>query len=166
MTVLSLALAAVLNGDPLDPAVSLPAAASRCLEKGPMQRRVTVASDVNPFYLRGDLTGDGRLDYAIAVKGVRSGKLRVLVCTATGQAFLLGQEDPSDRPFSDMPDDNFFGAVWQLFSPAEVRELTRFKGTARPLPTRRAEAIAMIWEDGISLIQWDGKTFRWISPQR
>ena len=146
--------------------IVLPMVVEACLENQAIRGQVTVSTHANPYYLRGDFDGDGRFDYAVAVKGGKSGKLRVLVCTATGRTTVLGQEG-TGQAFSDMPDDNFFAPTWMVYTRAEVKELTKFTSNAPPpIPALRGEAIAMIWEDGISLIYWNGATFRWAGSKQ
>jgi hypothetical protein len=41
----------------------------------------------------------------------------------------------------------------------------RRSNVPKPVPDVKTEAIAMIWEDGISLIYWDGAMFRWASSK-
>lgn len=86
----------------------------------------------------------------------------MLICAGNGRAFVLGADQPLSPPFSDMPSDNFVAPNWAAFSKAEARELGKFYSNVPvPLPRLHGESIAMIWEDGISLIYWDGRRFRW-----
>lgn len=137
----------------------VPSTVESCLQK--VLGQVELSTTVNPFYLRGDFNGDGRPDYAVTVKGKKSGRLRMLVCTEAKGVFLLGREGDS-RAFSDMPDDNFFSPNWMVYTRPEVVQLTKYNSNVpKTATTQRGEAIAMIWEDGVSLIYWDGKRFQW-----
>jgi len=61
-----------------------------------------------------------------------------------------------------MPGDNFVAPHWQVLTKEETRALGKFTTTVpNPLPAPKGETIAMIWEDGISIIYWDGEGFRW-----
>ena len=61
-----------------------------------------------------------------------------------------------------MPGDNFVAPNWQVLTKDETKALGTFTSTVpNPLPVSKGETIAMICEDGISLIYWDGEKFRW-----
>ena len=139
----------------------LPTAIERCLESPTVRERVALAKTVNPFYLRGDFDGDGKPDYAVAVKGKQSGKLRVLMCVGNGRIFVLGSEG-REVPFSDMPDDNFFAPTWMVYTKSEATEIGKYSANEpKKLPTIRGEVLVMWWEDGMSAIYWAGSSFRW-----
>ena len=123
---------------------------------------VIVASETNPYYLRGDFDGDGKVDYAVAVRGKRTKRLGVLFCGGNGHIYLLGADNPTAPPFSDMPNDLFFAPNWAAYSRIETQALAKFTSAVpRPLPKITGETIAMVFEDGIALIYWDGRRFRW-----
>jgi hypothetical protein len=133
----------------------------QCL-RSPVGSVVEVAHETNPYYLRGDFDGDGKPDYAVAVRGIRTKRLGVLICSGDARAFLLGADNPTTPPFSDMPRDLFFAPNWAAYSRPETLALGRYTSAVpHPLPTIRGETIAMIFEDGIALIYWDGQGFKW-----
>ncbi len=139
-----------------------PDAVENCLQDPSVKRRVVVNFKTNPYYLRGDLDGDGEPDYAVAIKGKKTMRNGVLICTARKQVFVLGADNPLSPPFSNMPGDNFVAPHWQVLTREETKALGKFATTVpNPLPVLKGETIAMIWEDGISLIYWDGERFRW-----
>jgi len=129
---------------------------------------VEIETTINPYYLRGDFDGDGKVDYAIAVRGRTTRRNGLLICAGNGMTFVLGADQPLKPPFSDMPNDNFVAPNWMVYSMAETRALAVFKGGGVPaVPAKLpGETIAMIWEDGIALIYWDGRAFRWAAPKR
>jgi len=48
-----------------------------------------------------------------------------------------------------------------VLTAAEVRKLTSFASNVpRPLPNQVGDAIAMIFEDAVELVYWDGRQFR------
>lgn len=133
----------------------------RCLRM-PVASGVLVVTEMNPYYLRGDFDGDGTVDYAVAIRGRKTKRNGVLVCSGSGRVFVLGADQPVTPPFSDMPGDNLLAPNWMIYSKAETHELGRWKhNVPDPPPRILGESIAMIWEDGISLIYWDGHGFRW-----
>lgn len=132
----------------------------RCLGS-PKTDGLTILTDINPFYLRGDFDGDGRSDYAVQVRSGTDGT-GVLICAGNDSIFLLGSGINGGSRFSDMERDAFLAPRWEVFTKEAVGGLQRFQSNVpRPVSSVKAEAIAMIWEDGISLIYWNGDKFRW-----
>jgi len=121
---------------------------------------LSVLTYINPYYLRGDFNGNGNPDYAIRVRSNKGGR-GVLICSDSGKVFLLGMGIGGGQ-FSDMPEDNFLAPHWEVITKREVVDLKAFQNNVpKPVPSTKGEAIAMIWEDGISLIYWDGTAFKW-----
>lgn len=115
----------------------------------------------NPLYLRGDFDGDGKPDYALVVRKPKTNKNGLLICSGTGKVVLLGAT-VTGRVFSSMSADNFVAPYWQVYTKAEVLELTKISSNVpRPISDIKGEAIGMIWEDGIALVYWDGNRYRW-----
>jgi hypothetical protein len=132
---------------------------AQCL-RSPKVANLSVLTDRNPFYLRGDFDGDGLPDYAVSVRS-QAGGTGVLICAGDGGLFLLGARIGGGR-FSDMPQDRFIAPNWAVYTREDVTALKAFQSNVpRPVPSVKGESIAMIWEDGISLIYWDGKSFKW-----
>lgn len=77
-------------------------------------------------------------------------------------AQVVGADQPLRPPFSDMPNDNFVAPKWEVLSKADLTDLKRFQSNVpAPVPKTAGEAVAMIWEDGIALIYWNGSRFLW-----
>ena len=54
-----------------------------------------------------------------------------------------------------------------VFTPSEIAETTKFSSNVpKPIPDAKGEGIGMIWEDGICIIYWDGKRFRWAGARQ
>jgi hypothetical protein len=136
-----------------------PALLDNCLKKASQSQHFRILYEDNPYYLRGDFDGDNKPDYVVEIKGQRTGRNGVLICTAKQESFVLGADNQGDHPFSDMPHDNFVAPDWDVVS---REELVRWHQHHPDLPTPEGEGIAMIWEDGIAVIYWDGKAFRWV----
>jgi hypothetical protein len=154
-------VAFISRGAEEDQAIIHPDQIFRCL-KEPAAPGLTVITHIDPYYLRGDFDGDGKPDYAVAVRGVRTKRNGILVCAGNDHLYVLGADQPINPPFSDLPGDNFVSRNWAVDSPAETRELAAWTvNVPRSLPKVWGDTIGMIWEDGISLIYWDGSQFRW-----
>jgi hypothetical protein len=65
------------QGPPVD-LDNVPTPISECLQ--PESNRFEVSRRMNPFYLRGDFNGDGKLDYVVLVQERKSGKQGVAFC--------------------------------------------------------------------------------------
>jgi hypothetical protein len=139
----------------------MPDAVSKCLARPEVSAYATVNSIINPYYLRGDLDGDGKVDYAVAVRAVRTKKPGVAICLGTGGVSLLGAG--YGARFSDMADDNFMSSDWMILSHYDV--VTRFRVLGLPLPrlAPQSEGILMPWEDGFGLVVRIDGMFRWFS---
>jgi hypothetical protein len=139
----------------------MPARVEQCLNT-PKTAGLAVLTANNPFYLRGDFDGDSKPDYALSVRS-KNGGTGVVICAGSGSLFLLGAGvTDGGAPFSDMEQDRFLAPHWFVYTQQDVAELKRFRSNVpRPVPLAKGEAIAMVWEDGISLIFWDGTAFRW-----
>lgn len=154
----------VLAGE--DPILLHPTQIRQCLEL-PVASSVEEDLETNPYYLRGDFDGDGKMDYAVAVRGRKTKRNGVLVCAGNRKAFVLGADQPLQPPFSDMPGDNFVAPNWSVYSKVETEALRAFTSNVPVIPAKLyGETLAMIWEDGIALIYWDGRAFRWAAPQQ
>ena len=132
-------------------ASAIPEDAKPCLEHR-AAAGVILKSTPNPFYLRGDFDGNGRPDYAFAVKEKHGKKQGILICRsgnvpevlAAGKKFRLGDDLPFD--------------TWQVYRKRPVQ-----RGVdGGPPPKLIGEAILLIWEEKASgLIYWTGRSFAW-----
>jgi len=145
-----------------EPEIFHPLLVQHCLEQPGIKGKIEILTAQIPYYLRGDFDGDSHSDYAVAVRGPRTRRNGVLICTNRKKAFILGADNPTKPPFSDMPDDNFVAPHWQVYTKQETYALRLYRnGKLIPASAPKGETIAMIWEDGICLIYWDGTRFRW-----
>jgi hypothetical protein len=137
-----------------------PEIVSQCL-KNKKTSGLKVFTEKNPYYLRGDFDGDRKPDYALEVE-LKSKGTGVLICAGNGSIYLLGA-GIGGMKFSDLPDDSFLATYWKVYTEQDITELAAWThNVPHPVPSIKGrEAIAMIWEDGISLIYWDGIKFRW-----
>lgn len=142
--------------------LKLPDIVKECLEQAGVKGKLEIRTAKRPYILKGDFDGDKLFDYAVAIRGPNTHRNGVFVCTAKKQAFILGADMPKDPPFSDMPNDNFVAPTWKVMSKREALKIYNYDGDK---PIRAAspagDSIAMIWEDAICLIYWDGSRYRW-----
>ena len=91
----------------------------------------------------------------------------MLICLGNGSIYRLGSGIGGKR-FSDMVDDNFLASHWEIITQEEVVELGKWThNVPDPVPLKKGrEAIELIWEDGISLIYWDGVAFKWAGSKK
>lgn len=162
--VLSFLISALLAAPSADELIH-PSIVRECLEKPAIKGQLKVMTDVNPYYLRGDFDGDGLVDYAVSVQGIKTRRNGVLVCTGKNKTFVLGAINSLHTPFSDKPNDNFAAPNWQVMTKKEALQIYNYDGD-KPVRVIRvalskAEVIAMTWEDGTCLIYWDGSRYRW-----
>ncbi|MDP8979750.1 MAG: hypothetical protein M3O35_04060 [Acidobacteriota bacterium] len=133
-----------------------------CLKKPAIRSIARIVFYANPFYLRGDFDGDGKPDYAVAVRGPKTKRNGVLFCMGNKNVHVVGADQPLRPPFSNMPDDNFVAPNWEVFRKADIADLRQFDtNVPNPVPNTAGEAVGMIWEDGIALIYWNGSRFSW-----
>lgn len=140
----------------------LPELAKECLVQAEVKGKIEIRATKKPYILKGDFDGDRVPDYAVAIRGSRTRRNGVLVCTAKKQVFILGADMPKEPPFSDMPNDNFVAPHWKVMTKREADNLYNYDGD-KPVKVASPEgdSIAMLWEDGTCLIYWDGSRYRW-----
>src|SRR5262245_44908662 len=130
-----------------------PVLVDRCLEKDAVKGKIRVRTAANPYYLRGDFDGDGCPDYAVAIRGPKTRRNGVLICTCKDQAFILGADNPIKPPFSDVPGDSFVSSHWMVYTREETLTMTiAKKGETIPGSAIKGETIAMSFEDGTCFI--------------
>ena len=85
---------------------NLPSWAQRAWHTNAYSERFELFLELNPFYVQGDLDGDGREDVAIQVVEKRSGKRGILVMHRRGDIHVLG----AGRAIGNRADD--FSWLW------------------------------------------------------
>lgn len=135
---------------------NLPEGLTTCLQSQKIFASYELSASINPFYLRGDFDGDGRIDHAILIKEKSTGRRGVCICAGTA-AHILGAGKSFLR--SDGHDFVDFGfASWRVFP----RQAVRRSSTEGAPPSLRGEAILAQWSDeGSGIIYWDGARFAW-----
>ena len=133
---------------------NVPETAKDCMERHHVLDTYELSGRINPFYLRGDFNGDGRLDYAVLVIQKSTGKRGIYMCVGTA-AYILGAGKSFHRSDGyDFTDFNF--EAWTLYP----RRTVIRSPEEGPAPRLRGEAILVQWpEAGSGIIYWDGKAF-------
>jgi hypothetical protein len=142
---------APLGGDDGVSDFNIPKEVRGCLTSAGSRYRVS--GRINPFYLRGDFRGDGKIDVAILLTAIATGEKGVVVCgTGFAKSILLG----AGSSFHQMKDLGF--DAWHVHPKGPVRQ----GAEAGAPPVLRGEALLLEWSESASgLVYWDGKTFRW-----
>lgn len=118
---------------------------------------------LNPFYLRLDMFGDQVTDYALVIRGRNSKKLGLLICKDAKEPILLGELSRPTNPLTEMENDNFIGAYWDVANRNEFRKLfleTKSDEFKRPADAKGELLVFSYAIDGVTYIWWDGKGFR------
>ena len=128
----------------------IPPQIRRCLE--PVESHYKPSDRSNPFYLRGDIDGDGKLDYAVLITNSRSERGVAVCLAATRKPIILGAGSVFDG------DSDLTFGVWRIFPKGPVGRGVE----AGPPPILRGDALLLIWPESASgLVYWDGRGFRW-----
>lgn len=146
-----------LQGQTVDP-YNVPEGVKACFGRDGLQAEYELDGRINPFYIRGDFDGDGRLDYAVLVREKPTGKAGIVICqTRPTRAFILGAGKSFRRSDGyDFIDFRF--EAWTVFGKQKVSSVCE----EGPAPKLVGEAILVQWpERGAGIICWTGKTYRY-----
>lgn len=151
--ILSVTLSAFLSAQSETPTparrASLPEWAGSRLEQVERQKRIRVSSDSSLGYLEADLDGDRRLDLAVPVRSMRSGKSGIAILLRNrGGAIVLG----AGFDFGNGGDDFSWMDEWSVHSISGHEGRPKLRGDALLVAKREAAS---------ALVYWDGKSFRW-----
>ena len=97
---------------------------------------------LNPFYLRGDFNGDGKLDIAILVRNIRTNKIGIAICHyGENKIIILG----AGTKYNKSSDNFSWMDVWCVGEGNDKKEI---------IAIRRSEA-------GGGTLKWNGKKYIW-----
>ena len=125
--------------------------------------------DINPYYLRGDFDGDGRMDLAIAMRSVNDDtKLGTGICRGGMPPVLLGAICKG-KPFSDDPADSIASVGWTVITRDFLALALKKSNPSRHIKTgigsklarAKGEMIYMPYEDAEGLIFYADGRFQW-----
>lgn len=143
---------------------SVPDSALKAFKASRVLEKYDIPDSLNPFYLRGDLDGDGKPDYVIRVQNgltkhfglaiVLSSQPTVQVLGAGGVRIRVGFGADSY-----LLDDFDWMDAWQIMP---KQPLIRNKLNEKVLAQMRGEGILVEkTESAEAILFWDGKQFRW-----
>ncbi|WP_263341335.1 hypothetical protein [Acidicapsa dinghuensis] len=128
------------------------------VELGQFAKSYTLDGSMNPFYLRGDFDGDGKIDYAIRIKSKTTNESGMAIWLSSLHKFLfLGAGVPFKVSGSSVSNLDFLD-TWQVYGKKPVERAVE----SGPRPHLLGEAILAGKRDSASgLIYWSGKSFSW-----
>lgn len=117
-----------------------------------------IRNDLNPFYLRGDFLGTGNLAYAVGIRRRSPLQVGVALCPSEGAPIVFLPGVNNRFASKDLTVPHFVAPHWEVYTRAQASDLLKSNHKmGHPI----GESIAMVWEDGIGLLFFDGKKFQW-----
>jgi hypothetical protein len=125
----------------------------RAIANQPLAKKYELSHRINPFYLRGDFNGDGKIDVAVLVKQRSTGRIGIAIINgATDKVTVLG----AGTALGNGGDDFEWMDSWELSSKDRIDV-----GTS--VPKLRGHALLVSKSEAASaLIYWDGKRYVWL----
>jgi hypothetical protein len=131
----------------------MPDLIDRAIANGLLGKKYELSYSLNPFYLRGDFNGDGKIDVAVLVKQRSTGKIGIAIINgATDEVTVLG----AGTAIGNGGDDFEWMDSWEIYSKNRMDRGTsvqKLRGDA--LLVSRSEAAS-------ALIYWNGKRYVWL----
>jgi hypothetical protein len=130
------------------------AVASRIASLG---NKYEISDRINPYYLRGDFDGDGRVDYAVLVTERGTGKRGIVVLLSSQpKPRVLGAGTPVQYGSAKWDDLNFDS--WRVYGKGKVDAGTGFEA-----PPGKVELILVQKRESASgFFRWSGTQFTWV----
>ena len=134
----------------------IPEPVERAIIHGPLAKKYEVAFRLNPFYLRGDFNGDGKIDVAVLVKRRSTGKIGIAIIDGvTSKVTILG----AGTAIGNGGDDFDWMDTWQIYSKTRVAS----RDDVTNVPHLRGDALLVGRSEAASaLIYWNGKRYAWL----
>lgn len=134
----------------------IPEAVQKAITRGALSKDYELAFRLNPFYLRGDFNGDGKIDVVVLVKQRPTGKLGIAVIDdVNNKVRILG----AGTPIGNGGDDFEWMDTWQVYSKIRAAHAAGETG----VPHLRSDALLVSKSEAASaLIYWNGKRYVWL----
>ena len=131
----------------------IPELIDRAIANGSLAKNYDVSFHMNPFYLRGDFNGDGKIDVAVLVKQRSIGKVGIAIINgASDKITILG----AGTAIGNGGDNFEWMDSWEIYSKdrmASGTSVTKLRGDA--LLVSKSETAS-------ALIYWNGKRYVWL----
>jgi hypothetical protein len=131
----------------------IPEFIDRAITNGSLAKNYDVSFHMNPFYLRGDFNGDGKIDVAVLVKQRSTGKVGIAIINgASDKITILG----AGTAIGNGGDNFEWMDSWEIYSKDRTAN-----GTS--VPKLRGDALLVSKSEAASaLIYWNGKRYVWL----
>jgi len=137
------------TADPPD----IPEVIDRAIANGSIAKKYELSHRLNPFYLRGDFNGDGKIDVAVLVKQRSTGKTGIAIINGpTDEVTVLG----AGTAIGNGGDDFEWMDSWETYAKGRTANGTR-------VPKLRGDALLVSHSEAASaLIYWNGRRYVWL----
>ena len=134
----------------------IPDVIKRAITTSSFAKNYDLSFRINPFYLRGDFNGDGKIDVAALVKQRSTGKVGIAILHGEAEkAIILG----AGTAIGNGGDDFEWMDSWQVYS----KDRVTLEGGKKTLPHLRGDALLVSKSEAASaLIYWNGKHYLWL----
>jgi hypothetical protein len=131
----------------------IPESVKRAIANGAFAKYYDVSFHLNPFYRRGDFSGDRKTDVAVLVKQRSTGKLGIAIINGvTDRVTVLG----AGTAIGNGGDDFEWMDSWEIYSKDRIASETS-------VPKLRGDALLVSKSEAASaLIYWNGKRYVWL----
>jgi hypothetical protein len=135
------------------PPGDIPESVKRAIANGAFAKNYDVSFQMNPFYLRGDFSGDRKTDVAVLVKQRSTGKLGIGIINGVNyKVTVLG----AGTAIGNGGDNFDWMDSWEIYSKDRVASKTS-------VPKLHGDALLVSKSEAASaLIYWNGKRYVWL----
>jgi hypothetical protein len=135
------------------PPGDIPESVKRAIANGSFAKNYDVSFHMNPFYLRGDFSDDGKADVAVLVKQRSTRKVGIAIINGvTDKLTVLG----AGAAIGNGGDNFDWMDSWEIYSKDRVASKTS-------VPKLHGDALLVSKSEAASaLIYWNGKRYVWL----
>jgi hypothetical protein len=130
----------------------IPKVIDRAIANESLSKKYELSYRMNPFYLRGDFNGDGKIDVAVLIKQRSTGKIGIAIINgANDKITIVG----AGTAIGNGGDDFEWMDSWEIYSKDQLASETS-------VPKLRSDALLVSRSEAASaLIYWNGKRYSW-----